>query len=285
MSDHLAHYGEGYVEAYLAEVAAAEAATEAAAHAPAATHQETGIHVALAPEQLGSLWGIPITNTLITSWIVIILLVVLGILIGRRAKLLPSRIQTLFEWMIEFVYDYVAETLESRKLARLFFPLLVTLFLFIFTANMLEFTPGIGSIGFYHGDEFRPLLRSVNTDLNVTLALTIIVFIVIEMTGMIILGLRKYLHKFFPNPFRSPIGSVVGIIELFSELARLVSFSFRLFGNILAGEVLIIVALYFAPYGGAIPLMLFEVFVGFIQAAIFAILTLFFIKIAITDAH
>src|SRR3989338_9899615 len=107
MSDHLAHYGEGYVEAYLAEVAAAEAATEAAAHAPAATHQETGIHVALAPEQLGSLWGIPITNTLITSWIVIALLVVLAFTIGTRLKMTPSRLKTLFEWLLGFIYDHL----------------------------------------------------------------------------------------------------------------------------------------------------------------------------------
>src|SRR3990167_10104196 len=145
---------------------------------------EQGIHVVLAPEQLGSLWGIPITNTLITSWIVIALLVVLAFTIGTRLKMTPSRLQTLFEWLVEFIYDYVAEILESKALARTFFPLLLTLFLFFFSSNLLEFTPGIGSIGFYHGDEFRPLLRSVNTDLNVTLALTIIVFIVIEMTGM-----------------------------------------------------------------------------------------------------
>ncbi|OGG53936.1 ATP synthase F0 subunit A [Candidatus Kaiserbacteria bacterium RIFCSPHIGHO2_01_FULL_53_29] len=254
---------------------------------------EQGIHVVLAPEQLGSLWGIPITNTLITSWIVIALLVVLAFTIGTRLKMTPSRLQTLFEWLVEFIYDYVAEILESKALARTFFPLLVTLFLFIFTANLLEFTPGIGSIGFFSagggsasgGHEFTPLLRSVNTDLNVTLALAAIAFVVIEVTGIVVMGLGTYLHKFFPNPFKNPIGSVVGFIEVFSELARLISFSFRLFGNILAGEVLILVATYFIPYAGPVPLMAFEVFVGFIQAAIFALLTLFFIKIAITPAH
>ncbi len=245
-----------------------------------------GIHVVLAPEQLGTLWGIPITNTLITSWIVIAILVLIAFTVGSRLKMTPGRFQTLFEWLVAFIYDYVAEILESKALARKFFPLLVTLFLFIFTANLLEFTPGIGSIGFFHVDgEFSPLLRSVNTDLNVTLALAIIAFIVIEVTGIVVVGLGKYLSKFFPNPFKNPIGSVVGFIEIFSELARLVSFSFRLYGNILAGEVLILVAIYFIPYAGPVPLMAFEVFVGFIQAAIFALLTLFFIKIAITVAH
>lgn len=245
---------------------------------------QEGIHVVLAPEQLGTLWGIPITNTLITSWIVIALLVLIAFTIGSRLTMTPSRFQTLFEWLVAFIYDYVADILESRELARRFFPLLITLFLFIFTANLIEFTPGIGSVGFFHaGGEFAPLLRSVNTDLNVTLALAIIAFMVIEITGIALLGVWKYGSKFIN--LRSPIGFIVGIIELFSEIARLISFSFRLFGNILAGEVLILVAIYFIPYVGPVPLMAFEVFVGFIQAAIFALLTLFFIKIAISEAH
>ena len=244
-----------------------------------------GIHVALSAEQLGTFFGVPITNTLITSWIVLVLLVVFAVIAGGRVRLIPSRIQTLLELIFGFVYDYVAEILESRALARAFFPLLVTLFLFIFTANMLEFTPGIGSVGFEkeYGHGFKPLLRSVNTDLNVTLALAAISFIVIEITGVVVLGLKKYTGKFLN--FHSVIDFFVGIIEIFSELARLIAFSFRLFGNIIAGEILILVAMYFVPYVAPVPLMAFEVFVGFIQAAIFSVLTLFFIKLAITPAH
>ncbi len=242
-----------------------------------------GIKVALAPEQLGNLWGLPITNTLLMSWAVIIILGVLAYIIGRNVKLVPGRFQTLLEELFSFVYDYISETLESREMARKFFPLLLTIFLFIFTANMLEFTPGIGSVGLYHEGEFAPLFRSANTDLNVTLALAIISFFVIEVTGILAIGAAKYAGIFVT--FRSVMGFAVGIIELFSELARLVSFSFRLFGNIFAGEVLILVVAYFVPYFLPVPLMIFEVFVGFIQAAIFALLTLFFIKIAIAEPH
>lgn len=241
-----------------------------------------GIKVILAPEQLGTFFGVPITNTLLMSWVVIVLLAIIAFAIGKRLKLTPSRFQTIFEWLVEFVYDYIAETLESRELARKFFPFLTTIFLFIFTANIIEFTPGIGSIGFFHGSEFAPLLRSLNTDLNVTLALAIISFVVIEITGVVIIGLSKYGGKFL-NFHGGVLGFVIGIIEFFSEIARLVAFSFRLFGNIFAGEVLIGVAIYFAPYLGPVPFMAFEVFVGFIQAAIFALLTLFFIKIAIME--
>src|SRR3989344_3005568 len=244
---------------------------------------EKGIHVVLAPEQLGTLWGLPITNTLITSWIVVAVLIILALTIGKRLRMVPGRFQTLLEWVFGFVYDYIAETLESREMARRFFPLLTTIFLFIFTSNILEFTPGIGSLGLMRGSEFLPLLRSVNTDLNVTLTLAIISFLVIEITGILVVGAWKYAGKFLN--FHSPIGFFVGIIEFFSEIARIVSFSFRLFGNIFAEEVLILVVVYFLPVVGPVPVMLFEVFVGFVQAAIFALLTLFFIKIAIAEPH
>ncbi|MEK7132990.1 MAG: F0F1 ATP synthase subunit A [Patescibacteria group bacterium] len=253
--------------------------------------EQTGIHVALAPETLGNFFGLPITNTLLMSWAVIIILSIIAVAIGRNIRLVPGRFQTLLEWLFGSVYDYIAETLESRTMARRFFPLLITLFLFIFTANMLEFTPGIGSVGIFHpstslgqAGEFTALFRSANTDLNATLALAIISFFVIEVTGILTIGVLKYARKFVA--FHSVMGFAVGIIELFSEIARLVSFSFRLFGNIFAGEVLILVVSYFVPYFLPVPIMLFEVFVGFIQAAIFSLLTLFFIKIAIAEpAH
>lgn len=244
---------------------------------------ESGIHVALSPEVITTLWGIPITNTLITSWIVMAVLFAIAIAVGRNPKLIPGRLQTLLEWMFSFVYDYIAETLESRDLARKFFPLLVTIFLFIFTANILEFTPGIGSIGFFHAEEFVPLLRSVNTDLNVTLMLAIMSFLVIEITGILVIGAWKYAGKFLN--FSGPIAFFVGIVEFFSELTRIISFSFRLFGNIFAGEVFILVVTYFLPVIAPVPVMAFEVFVGFVQAAIFALLTLFFIKLAISEPH
>ena len=100
---------------------------------------------------------------------------------------------------------------------------------------------------------------------------------------MATLGLLKYGKKFVN--VTSALGFLVGIIELFSEVARLVSYSFRLFGNMFAGKVMVLVILYFVPWILPVPIMLFEFFVGFIQAAIFALLTLFFVKIAITEAH
>ena len=240
---------------------------------------EKGIHVAISAEKLGDFFGIPITNTLITSWVVIAILVAVAFLVRGRLKMIPGKFQTLMETMVGFVYDYVTETLESRDMARKFFPLLMTIFLFIFVGNMLHFIPGIGSLQYNH----EPLLRAPNTDLTVPLVLAIVSFFVIEVTGILAIGFWKYSSKFIQNPFRNPIGFAVGLIELVGELVRVVSLSFRLFGNILAGEIIIAVAIFFAPYLLPVPLMMFEIFIGFLQAAIFALLTLLFIKLAIME--
>lgn len=254
----------------------------------ATEHAEEGIHVAsLAAEKLGEVFGIPITSTLIMSWIVLALLIGLAFFVKRRVSIIPGKVQLLFETVFEFVLNFMTEILESRKMARKFFPLIVTIFLFIFTANAIEFFPGIGSIGFFQHDGqhtiFAPLLRSMNTDLNVTLALAIISFLVIEVAGVLSVGFWKYAGKFIS--FKSPLAFIVGLIELMSETIRLVSFSFRLFGNIFAGEVLIAVVSFFVPYFLPVPVMAFEMFIGFVQAGIFALLTLLFIKLAVTEPH
>ncbi len=244
---------------------------------------ESGLHIQLAAEQLGSVFGIPVTNTLLTAWVVMALLIVAGYFIGRRVSLIPNKVQNAFEMLFEFVLQYMEETLGSRALARRFFPLIVTLFLFIFAANLFEFLPFMEALRFTVVGESVPLLRSVNTDLNVTLALALIVFLTIEITGVVCLGFLKYWSKFV-NLRGGVLGFLIGLIEFVSNLARLISFSFRLFGNIFAGGILIAVALAFVPLILPVPIMLFETFVGLIQAAIFALLTLAFIKIAITDA-
>ncbi len=244
----------------------------------------SGIHIALAAEELGTAAGIPITNTLVMSLIVFAMLAAVAVRYGRKISLIPGRVQALLELLVEGAYDYMTTTLESRDLARKYFPLIMTIFLFIAAANVVHFVPGIGSLTFdnSHG-ETVPLLRSVNTDLNATLALTIIAVIAIEVAGVAALGFFAYAGKFIN--FSSPLNFIVGLIELVSEVSRLVSFSFRLFGNIFAGEVLIGVVGFFVPYLLPVPLMAFETFVGILQGIVFAMLVLFFIKLAIMMPH
>jgi F-type H+-transporting ATPase subunit a len=154
--------------------------------------------------------------------------------------------------------------------------------------NWLGLLPGVTSIGIFEEHEgvrhLIPFFYPAATDLNITIAFALIAFVTIEVAGVAAIGVWRYAGKFFN--FHSPLGFAIGLIEFVSELVRLVAFSFRLFGNIFAGKVLLLVVMALAtPYVVPVPLMAYELFVGFIQAFIFAILTLYFIKLAITEPH
>lgn len=272
---------------------------------------DEGIHIALKAGEITQVWGIPITNTMLMSWLVMLVLIVSGYFIGKNLQKIPGKAQTFFETLFSFLLDYFEEVLESRELARRFFPLITTFFLFILLGNWFGLLPGIGSVfieqpepvvayeehsvgtevleleeeaaGAHDNGYHVSLFYPVSVDLNFTLALAIISFIIVEVSGIMYVGALSYASKFIN--FRSPVGFLVGLIELLSELARLVSFSFRLFGNMFAGKTLILVAMFFVPLLLPVPLMLYEVFVGFIQASIFSLLTLFFVKLAISEVH
>lgn len=249
---------------------------------------EGGIHVALAPYVVGHVFGVPITSTLITAWVGILILTIIAVVVRRQLSAVPGKLQSVMEMMIGGVYDYMVDVLESPARARQYFPIVMTIFLFILTLNWFGLFPGVTSIGYYagHGTEshFIPFLYPSATDLNITLAFALIAFFTIQFSGIAAIGAFKYAGKFIN--FSSPLAFAVGLIELISEIARLISFSFRLFGNIFAGKTLLVVVMFFVPYIVPVPIMAFEVFVGFIQAFVFAILTLFFIKIATEEpAH
>ncbi|MFN0146106.1 MAG: F0F1 ATP synthase subunit A, partial [Dehalococcoidia bacterium] len=128
-----------------------------------------------------------------------------------------------------------------------------------------------------------PFFRSVYSDVNNTLALGLIAFVMIEFWGFQFLGV-SYLGKFFVNPLKSPIGTFVGLLELLSEFIRVISFTFRLFGNIFAGEVLLLMLTFLMPFVLVDLIYGLELFVGFIQASVFALLTLVFAVMA-TEHH
>jgi F-type H+-transporting ATPase subunit a len=246
--------------------------------------EEAGLHITLASERLFTIWGFPITNTLITAWAVMLVLFIVALLVRSNMKLVPGRLQNFVEWFYEWVYGYVEQGFGDKKLTERYFPLIATIFFFIFLSNMFDFLPIFGTLTLNSGGETVPLFHAVNADLNSTLALAIISFVVIELSGILTLGVLKYGSKFvnFKGGFMM---FVVGLLELIGNLARLISFSFRLFGAIFAGEVLLLVIAHFVPYGLSVPLMAFEMFIGLLQAAIFAILTLAFIKLAVMEPH
>src|SRR3989344_2703152 len=155
-----------------------------------------GLHIALAAEPVFYIWGVPITNPPTTAVFVSVMVVAVAYVVGHNPRLIPGRLQTAFEWLFEFVLDLMEKTLEDRALARKFFPLIMSIFIFVLALNWFEFLPFVGSVGFWHGEEFVPLLRVPTTDLNFTLALAAIAYIVIEITGIVVLGFLRYGSKF-----------------------------------------------------------------------------------------
>src|ERR1700733_7920112 len=239
-----------------------------------------GLVITLAAERLFSLWGIPVTNSLVAYWLIIIALLLGAFLIGRSLKLSPGKIQAGIEMFFEYVLKMMEDTLGTRQLAPRYFPLVATIFIFILAANWLELFPTVGPIPVH----CVALLHTPTSDLNVTIALALISFFVIEISGIAALGILKYGGKFV-NIHDGAIGFVVGLLEIIGNLARIISFSFRLFGAIFAGEVLLLVIAHFLPYIASVPFMAFEAFIGLLQAGVFAILTMAFIKLAISAQH
>lgn len=290
--------------------------------------------------------GFKLTNTMVTAWISIVVLIVISYFATRRMSEVPRGIQNLIEVFIEFFLD-LCERVAGHERARRFFPLVMTIFLFIMVSNWTGILPGYGTIGrietaeevIHHAEEkaekagghanlddihlevfqgdggfgyfgfgslgqditateweerhgagegkqaglLVPFLRSANTDVNTTLAIALVAMVMVHFWGFSALGVWGHMGKYI-NFKEGPIGLFVGILEGISEIARVISFTFRLFGNIFAGEVLLIVMMFLLPLIGIIPFLGLELFVGVIQAFIFAMLTLVFAVMA-TTAH
>ncbi len=233
----------------------------------------------MAAEPIFHFWGFTVTNSLLSTWIVMGILILLAVFISRNAKLIPTGLQNFFEKILETMYD-LSVSVAGEK-APVFFPLTFTFFLFIICANWFGLIPGIGSIGFHEGEKFVPYLRAATSDLNTTLALAIVSMFCVQYYGF---KFQKghYLKKFLN--FSSPIMFFVGILEFISDISKIISFSFRLFGNIFAGEVLLMVIAFLVPVVGTLPFFGLELFVGFIQALVFSMLTLVFLNVA-SAAH
>lgn len=242
----------------------------------------------LSSETIAHFGSFSIRNTVITSWIVIALLALGAFLYYRKSKkLVPSGWQNFVEMIVEGILDFFETVTNDRGLAKKFLPICGTIFIYVFVSNLLGLFPGFGSIGIWeeHGghEVLVPFFRSVNADVNMTLGIALISVVMSQAYG---LGALKfgYLKRFFVNPIKDFVGAFVGILELVSEVAKVISFSFRLFGNIFAGEVLMMVMLFLVPFIAPLPFYGLEMFVAFIQALVFSLLTLVFFTMAVT-AH
>ncbi len=259
-------------------------------------------HPQLPAEVVFHLFGFPITNSVIGAWVTIIFLVGFSYAVTRRIKLIPSRLQSAFEFLLGWLYNFCQQVAGERN-GRRFFPVVTTIFLFVAFNAWLGLLPGFGSITAETAEGEVHLLRAANTDINMPLAIALMSFVFVEYFGLKSRGFR-YLGKFFNvGLFGRSIGQLfkgkpkaalgglltgaidifVGVLEALSELIRIVSFTFRLFGNMTAGEILLLIAAFLIPWVFAIPFYGLELLVGFVQALIFGGLTLVFLTLAVAS--
>lgn len=270
------------------------------------SHEETGHvghEITLAAEPITHIGNFAITNSLLNTWLVLFFIIIFSLFLRRKITKVPKGIQNLFEIIVDGALNLVDSVTNSRKKSLKILPIVFSLFIFILINNWLGLLPGIGSIGYIetaHGHStFIPYFRGGTADMNTTLALALIAVISSNIFGIFTVGLWKYTNKFLnfnailaiPKNITkdpsivivNPIKFFVGVVEIIGEIAKVASLSFRLFGNIFAGEVLLAsIAVIFA-YGLPIPFMFLEVIVGIIQALIFAMLTTVYFAIAMTD--
>ncbi len=264
--------------------------------------------IQIQPEPIFYIGSFPITNTLIGTWISIVALLLVFYFGTRRRDLIPSGMQNILESIVEYLLN-LTEGVSGKVKARRFFPLVATFFLFVLFCNLLDVFPGVDTIGTVnvaalrlahlsppqsfllfgeYSDKLTPWIRPGTSDLNLTLALALVSVIVTQVLGFIALGPKVQLSKYFNfkalrHGFQGPIEFFVGLIELVTELSRILSFSFRLFGNIFAGSAVLAVFAYILPFIGTIVFIPLELFVAFVQALIFALLTLVFLEIGTTS--
>ena len=239
--------------------------------------------ISIKAEELIKIGEFGITNSLILSLLVLIFLGVVSFLFNKKISLIPGKLQSLVEMLVEKLLNLMEATLGSRELAEKYFPFIATIFLFILVCNLFGIFPGVGSLIFEtkHGEV--SFLRSPASDLNFTLAIAIISVILTNLFGILAVGFFKHIGKFIS--FKGPISFFIGILEFVSEIAKIISLSFRLFGNVFAGEVLLIIIFSLVPYVAPIPFLFLELFVGFIQAFVFSSLTLVSIAMHTAKEH
>lgn len=242
----------------------------------------------LSPELITEIGGFPVTNTVITTIIVDLVILLLIFSISKKISLTPKGIQAYFEPLIEYLYD-LTQQIAGKKVEKIF-PWFASFFLFILIANFLALLPGFGSIGFWeevheHGKEglhLVPLLRGATTDFNLTLALGAVSVFMTHLIAIHYNGFVGYLMKFLSL---NPINLFIGLLEFALEGVKVFSLSLRLFGNIYAGEVVLATVGGLAAFVAPIPFLMLESIVAIVQALVFSMLTMVFMTLLATTSQ
>ncbi len=246
------------------------------------------MNIEIAAEEILHIGSFMVTNSLLLSWIIVGGLVFFARRISKKMALVPAGTQNVVELGMESWLGNMTSIFGSEKKAIKYFPFITTLFVVIFVSNWAALLPGIGSFGSVHeslegGHHIIPFLRAPASDLNFTLALALLTIITINVMGVRAQGMKASVSRYIN--FSSPMNFFVGFLELVGEFTKIISLSFRLFGNIFAGEVLLLIIGFLAPYIIPIPFLGLEIFAGFIQALVFSTLTMVFLSILVEAPH
>ncbi|HEY0965254.1 MAG TPA: F0F1 ATP synthase subunit A [Candidatus Saccharimonadales bacterium] len=238
-------------------------------------------HISLAAQEIFKVGPVSITNSIVLGLFGIVVTVALLFYVAsqlRKGK--RNFFVSLVQWAFEGFYTQAEEIIGDKKTARHIFPLAITMFFIILVTYWLSVLPGVGSITF----NGIPLFRALPADLNFTFALAIITIVASQVYAVRKHGFFGNIGRYIKNPIKDPIGAFEGILEFVGEFSRLVALSFRLFGNAFAGEVLLLLIAVLTSYAASVVLpffMAFELFIGFIQAYVFFVLTLIFTSLAL----
>lgn len=232
------------------------------------------ISVFLAPETLFSIGSFPITNAFFWEIVLSLIIIVTAVRLRYTLKQQPGTFQNVVELLIESGYNFVDTITKDKAKTKKVFPLAFTMFFFILATNLFGFLPGAAAVRY--GD--ASLFRSVMADYSFVLMLTMITIITVQVVAIVTNGPFGYLKKFIN--FSSPLNFILGMMDIISEFAKILSLSFRLFGNIFAGEVLAAVMLYLMPFFLPLPFLFLGLLSAVIQAFVFSLLTTIFITMA-----
>lgn len=266
---------------------------ETGAHAGELKHEST-----LYAEPIFHIGSFAVTNAVITGWIAVLIIVALSIALRLSMKKVPGRLQHFFEYVIEGGLSLADQVTGKRAISEKVFPTAISIFFFVLVSNWLGLLP-LGGFGIIEHGTFVPIIRSATADVNTTVMLAIVAVIASNIFGAVIVGIWKAFNKYVnlrvlgsivtkvrKDPTiiaMAPVMFFVGLIEIIGEMSKVASLSFRLFGNVFAGEVLLASMSALMAVGVPIPFMFLEIMVGFIQALIFAMLTMVYFTIAAED--
>ncbi|OGY85892.1 MAG: hypothetical protein A2233_00150 [Candidatus Kerfeldbacteria bacterium RIFOXYA2_FULL_38_24] len=238
------------------------------------------MEIKIEADTLGHLYSLPITNALWVSFLVSFILIVVAWKVRKNWQEVPTgKLQFFIEFLLEGAENFMDSIVQNRKLTRRLFPFIMTMFLFFLVSNLLAIIPGILAIKFNGIHFFRP----PTTDYNAVLVISGVTFLLMQITAFTSGGPLKYFKKYIN--YSSPINFLVSLIEALGDVARVVAMSFRLFGNMVAEEVLTAVVVALIPFIVPIPFSLLGLIIAVVQPAVFAILSLIFIKLSIIEEH